>query len=785
MKRIMSRMTSWLLSILFVIGSIQTVPIQAHRFYEPREEVLSNEEVIPKEEILPDKDTQSKFTILQVGDYVSYGTDEEGSILWRVKTIDKNGFLLYQEKFIEVEEEEKGAVEVFTLKGLLQESNGDLRNIVSFYIKGESIVFKVGTGTKENPYTIYEEWKELPTMKAKGNQVIIGGVELVGTKELWSHIPTIQVEGINRGIETIDYNQQAKTLIYKLTEPVKENERIRLGYSLPQYGTSAIAKVGSQLVIKEISAGVVTNETVDLKPLVITRQIEGGWVKTGDSKTFTVTAKGEGTLTFNWYKNDGWLYTEVKDSFNQEVSSSYSISSVKPTDEGIYKVEVKNDLDKKTTIAEVLVIRQYRIKTGINPIDGGSITTNSPYGDGVYTANEWATVSATPKSRYQFINWTENGKEVSKDINYTFKVTGDRYLIANFKWVEPKPDPIPQYTVYISVRPSEGGTIRGDYTYNKGDSVTVKARSNDGYIFESWTENDEVVSRKEEYTFIIKGDRRLKANFEKEKPKEKSFKEEWRDLTTKQQKAIKENFAEYLSYTTIDERLSKEQLGKLTKGYFTKKQIEEVYKDLSLLEDVGIDLDWKKVQFKKISGISFRDLPRNHWAYKNVTELAKQGIVTGYTDGTFKPNQALTVADTLTFLDRVLLVNNQVEMKQPRSIVEKYIKKDRSWSFNHVASIGSKLNDQTLKTVGNMGENYVSRQLLAQILFEVTNGELKKTKPITVFSDTTYSEYEDAIYYCVRTGLLEGTSMGKMEPYKPVTRAEMMTILQRLDQALK
>lgn len=785
MKRIMGKAMRWLLSILLVAVSIQAIPIQAYTFNKHKEEKRHKEEKQPKEEKQSKEETQSKEGLLKVGDTVSYGTNEEGPILWRVKVIDENGFLLNQEKFIENKEEEKEPVEVFTLRRLLQESNGDFSNIVSFYIKAEAIIFKVGEGTKEKPYTIYEEWKELPSMKANGNQVTIQGVELIGAQNIWEGKPTIEVEGISRDIESIYYSQNDKALIYKLTQPVKENQRVRLSYRLPQNGTSAIAKSGSQLVLKEISAGVVTNETIDLKPLIITKQIEGGWVKVGDFKTLSIMAKGEGKLTFNWYKNNKLFYTDVKDSFNQEVKSSYSIKSIQLADEGTYTVEVKNDGDRKTSTCELLVTRQYSVKTGINPKDGGSVTTNSPYGDGVYTANEWATVSATPKSRYQFINWTENGKEVSKDSTYTFKVTGDRNLIANFRWVEPKPDPIPQYTVYITVRPSEGGTIRGDYTYNKGDSVTVKARPKDGYIFESWTENDEVVSRKEEYTFIIKGDRRLKANFEKEKPKEKKFKEEWRDLTTKQQKAINENFEEYLPYTTLDGRLSKEQLEKLAKGYFTKKQLEEVYKDLSLLEDVDIDLDWQEVQLKKVSSVSFRDLPKNHWAYKNVTELAKKGIVTGYTDGTFKPNKALTVADTLTFLDRVLLSNNQVEMKQSRSTVEKYIKKDRSWSFNHVASIGSKLNDQTLKTVGNLGENYVSRQLLAQILFEVTNGELKKTKPITIFTDTTYSEYEDAIYYCVRTGLLEGTSADKMEPYKPVTRAEMMTILQRLDQALK
>jgi len=45
---------------------------------------------------------------------------------------------------------------------------------------------------------------------------------------------------------------------------------------------------------------------------------------------------------------------------------------------------------------------------------------------------ETCTVTATPNAGYGFVNWTENDVAVSADASYTFTVTADRNLVANF-----------------------------------------------------------------------------------------------------------------------------------------------------------------------------------------------------------------------------------------------------------------------------------------------------------------------------------------------------------------
>ena len=106
------------------------------------------------------------------------------------------------------------------------------------------------------------------------------------------------------------------------------------------------------------------------------------------------------------------------------------------------------------------------------------------------------------------MNWTENGSVVSTDANYTFVVTSNRSLVANFE--EQLPD---TYNINVSPNPNIGGTVTGGGTYEGGQQCTVTATANTGYTFNNWTENGEVVTTNASYTFIVEGNRTLVANF--------------------------------------------------------------------------------------------------------------------------------------------------------------------------------------------------------------------------------------------------------------------------------
>lgn len=734
---------------------------------------------------------------LQIGEYVKLGTYQGEDIVWRVESKDdRYGILLVLED--ELDADSKKGMEglensLFILKKISESGNDSIqwnrRNTINsnqmysaIYIQESQIIFKLGEGTEQEPYTLYTEWKGVPNIVAEKDKIVLSGIEIIGQKPLKEIHFIVQVDNMPVVISQIEEDTMNKTVTLKLAQPIKEGQNVVLKYDLPSNATSAFAKAGEKLVFVQIPAMMIENKTVDQvipKETIITEDLVGGEFKVGDTKALRVAALGEGEITFNWYKNDQLVYTEKKLSAGVNTSSTYTIGSMTLADAGTYKVIVSGLGGQKTTQCEVKVkTNQYTITTTSNPVRAGTVTDNSIGQKGVYNQNDMATVTAKARGDYRFISWSENGKVVSTDRSYTFKVTGNRNLIANFRYDEPY---VPQYTIYVKEYPSDGGTVTGDYTYNEGDYATLKAKAKEGYIFDNWTENGKVVSRDSEYSFTVRENRWLEANFEEET---KTFKQEWNALSYREQKAIKENFEEYLSYTTINQKFSVSELDHLTNGKFTNEQLREVVRNTRLLKDIGIVLDWEVIKLKEVSRPIFVDMSRSHWAYENIIELAKRGIVTGYPDQSFKPSKELTVADTFTFLDRVLLLNDVTQTKLPKSTVEQYIYNKNSWAFNHTASIASKLSKDTLRTIEALGNQPLSRELLAQVLYEVTNGELKQTERLVIFTDTRYSPYEKAIDYCITRGLLRGTSSNTMSPLKPVTRAEMMTILQRLDNAL-
>jgi hypothetical protein len=71
---------------------------------------------------------------------------------------------------------------------------------------------------------------------------------------------------------------------------------------------------------------------------------------------------------------------------------------------------------------------QFSITVEMNDAEMGSVT-----GEGMYYENGICMLTATPNTKYLFVNWAEDGEVVSTDATYGFKVTGERHLVANFE----------------------------------------------------------------------------------------------------------------------------------------------------------------------------------------------------------------------------------------------------------------------------------------------------------------------------------------------------------------
>ena len=132
-------------------------------------------------------------------------------------------------------------------------------------------------------------------------------------------------------------------------------------------------------------------------------------------------------------------------------------------------------------------------------------------GNGIYKRDSTATITATPKEGYRFVNWTKDNEVFSTDSVFTFKVTENLLLTANFE----KISETKIFTVSVSSNNPEWGTatLTGNGTYEEGSEVTITATANNRYHFVNWTKGNAVFSTEAVHTFTVTENLELTANF--------------------------------------------------------------------------------------------------------------------------------------------------------------------------------------------------------------------------------------------------------------------------------
>ncbi|WMJ77865.1 S-layer homology domain-containing protein [Sedimentibacter sp. MB35-C1] len=170
--------------------------------------------------------------------------------------------------------------------------------------------------------------------------------------------------------------------------------------------------------------------------------------------------------------------------------------------------------------------------------------------------------------------------------------------------------------------------------------------------------------------------------------------------------------------------------------------------------------------------MNFTDVKTDDWFYKNLQELTEKNIIAGYTDETFKPNNALKFEEFIKMLV-VAVEEEPFERKEGQEWYQGYIEK----------AIESKYITEEQKSL--ISQN-IDRRTMAEILYNV----LTEKEEIAAYTDEELQYLSDRLTDVNKTdiktltinaiGVISGYPDGTFKPEGTLTRAEAVAVISRV-----
>ena len=186
------------------------------------------------------------------------------------------------------------------------------------------------------------------------------------------------------------------------------------------------------------------------------------------------------------------------------------------------------------------------------------------------------------------------------------------------------------------------------------------------------------------------------------------------------------------------------------------------------------------IPFAGAASPSFSDVPRNHWAYKEITEMAEKGIIKGYDNRTFRPNNEVTRAE----FAKIMIAAADVDIDK-RSVSQTFKDVPKShWAFYYVEYAKPYLTGyKSGSTYTYKPDNSAVREDIAVALvrllgydkkYKADMNQLKKFRD----SDDISPALRSYIAIAIQTDLMKGNN-NYFRPQDPITRAEAASLLYR------
>lgn len=189
------------------------------------------------------------------------------------------------------------------------------------------------------------------------------------------------------------------------------------------------------------------------------------------------------------------------------------------------------------------------------------------------------------------------------------------------------------------------------------------------------------------------------------------------------------------------------------------------------------------------SAITLTDI-ENHWAKDNIEKAVELGIIKGNSDGTFKPEDAVTMRDALIMLSRLYDIDDslrtQIENKYTPIIKEMTDGKD-SWSYNDLAVAFALdiVDEDSFKKIidNNLLTKPTSRQQVAIFMAKAMTlsdkvKELSQTIYTMTFKDAgkISTSARPYVHLMNTLGIINGDNNGYFNPTNSIKRAEFATM---------
>ena len=181
--------------------------------------------------------------------------------------------------------------------------------------------------------------------------------------------------------------------------------------------------------------------------------------------------------------------------------------------------------------------------------------------------------------------------------------------------------------------------------------------------------------------------------------------------------------------------------------------------------------DWNLTQY---DNKKFRDVI-GHWAEKEILFLAEQGWISGYLDGTFKPNKPVTRAQAAKIISNFLGLT---------STNEKFSFSDVDQNHWAVDVINLVAQHKIMNGIGDgrfAPDALITRAQLAQILYNAGLYSQSNNSQMNSFKDVDRNHWA---YVPIETmkqeGILNGYADGRFGPTDSTSRAQLSAIIYRL-----